>query len=132
MSNKEKITGNLKKAIKKTGKKHYEIADEMGISQSQFSRWVNNPERIDKRFYKKLETSLECSISSLGIVVSEPETFVKRTETVAEKNVDLLPSSKKIMDAYLLALKEGASSAVRHRLLDVFTLNEKERDEKDY
>ena len=131
MSEQEKmqktLSEKLRETVDKTGKKHYEIADEISVSKGRFSRWLKNPEKIDSRYYSKLEKALGCSLTAIGFPVSDHETSVKPHETRQKPPVKLLSGSQMILDAYLQKKNEGASDELLHMLLDAFTLSEKER-----
>jgi len=58
------ITENIKQAIKLHGFTGVEVAEKLGVAQSQFSRLINNP-NIKFSDLEKIASVIDCSVVDL-------------------------------------------------------------------
>ena len=49
---------NIKKKIKESNLKQWQIAEAMGISEFTLSRWLRRPEKLDKDKKEKIEAAI--------------------------------------------------------------------------
>ena len=50
---------NVKQRIRKSGVRQWQIAEQIGITEFTFSRWLRRPEKLKPAVVKKIEAAIE-------------------------------------------------------------------------